>query len=577
MLVLALDHTGKVVYVSDNVHASLGHLPGHVLQRDVFELIHARDHFIFQGMLWALKNNTTINPSVMAKARPLNRFLIEKTLLRADGPQTTFTATLSMEGKYDYLDKRVAAVLGFFPTELIGSSLYQFCHAEDLDDLVEYHQILHLTGRITTCYYRHLTKGQAWIWLRSRYHLSYSDWSSKPQAVTCLTWVVPYIEVCAKQADILTRNRDRFAQIKAGTSESIDGKSTSTNSLNLTATASPVSASEIGENSPQPMRITCVDSPSLESSMDRTPGSLETRSSCTSMVPYISDMDEHQPIDFKESFQFLKGLNLPLDMTSAQQSLHQFLETKYVQIINAINKQTEELGAIQKQIKIQGELRDLIERLEKERSTNSVENEYNTTKLMREKLVEMRGVCAGSRIEKATAESLAICSSQLQEIGVESRSQELESAVISEQNQQMTSAVGRQHDRVSPMQVEQPKPTQTQPDIFFNQEHWLQTQAQQVQLQQQQQQQQQFLMHQMLSSQYLPPQKRHQQQQMLVKQLQQQQLQQQQQQQTNQTLVTQQLMNPINTCPAQSPTNTLQQNSPHSANDSNSLHEYQWY
>ena len=143
----------------------------------------------------------------------------------------------------------------------------------------------------------------------------------------------------------------------------------------------------------------------------------------------------------------------------------------------------EELSIIQKQIKIQGEIRDLIERLEKDRSANDVGNEYVTTKEMLSKFEEMRRVCSGTQAMKATSESTAICSKRLQEIEVQSHRKELESAVSSETNQLMTKERVQQNH--SPIQVEESYSTQPGPDIFFNQESWLQTQAQQAQIQQQ--------------------------------------------------------------------------------------------
>ena len=532
MMVFAFDQTGKVVYISDNALSTLGYLPAHILQRDVFEFIDTQNHYTFQGILSVWKDSSShnmtrfepfwcqfrrgpfgrgkdfetvlcfgaivrnllreddenfneVSEALIMLARPLNAVPVEKTLLNADGRQTEFTSTLNMEAKYDYLDKRVAAVLGFFPSELSGSSLYEFCHVDDLDDLVEYHKVLLFTGRITTSYYRHMTKGQSWVWLRSRYHLSYSGWTSKPQAVTCLTWVVPFREVCAKQAEILSRDKESFAQILNGTN-GIDGKSTSSNSsMNVPAVASPGLENEAGEKIQyrSPLRRTSAEDPTLESSVARTPGSEETQSDCTLMVPMSTDMDDNQPIDFQESFQFLNSLNLPMDLTGAQQSLHRFLLKKYTQVTNSVNKQVEELSKIQKQIKIQGEISDLVERLEEERSANDVGNEYATTKEMLSKFEEMRRVCLGTQAVKATTESAAICSKRLQEIDVQSRPKELESAVTSETNQQMTKEVVEQNH--SPMQVKESNSTQTRPDTFYNQENWLQTQAQQAQIQQQ--------------------------------------------------------------------------------------------
>ena len=544
MMVFAVDQTGNIVYISDNALSVLGYLPGHILQRDVLEFIDAPSHYTFQGMLSVLKDSSDnncppgqsnmtpfepfwcqflrgplgrengfeticcfgaivrnllsgeddenfeeVSESLIILAKPLN-VPVEKTLLNADGRQTKFTSTLNMEAKYNYLDKRVAAVLGFFPSELIGSSLYEFCHVDDLDDLVEYHKVLLLTGRITTSYYRHMTKGQSWIWLRSRYHLSYSDWTAKPQAVTCLTWVVPFPEVCAKRAEILSRDKESFAQILNGTN-GLDVKSTSSNSsLNLPAVASPCSENEAGEKIQTrfpPMRRTSAQEPirstTPELSVAWTPGSEETQINGALMIQSSTDMDENQPIDFQESFQFLQGLDLPTDVTSAQQSLHRFLLEKYMEVINSFNKQVEELNTIQKQIKIQGEIRELVERLEKERSANDVGNEYTTTKEMLSKFEEMRRVCLGTQAVKPTSESAAICSQRLEEIDVQSRPEELESSVTSEANQQITKEIVEQNH--SPMQVEECNSTHTRPDIFFNQESWLQTQAQQAQIQQQ--------------------------------------------------------------------------------------------
>lgn len=523
MMVFALDQTGKVVFISDNGLSTLGYLLAHILKRDVFEFIDAQNHCTFQGMLSVLKDSSSTCPSgqnnmirfepflcqfrrgplgrgngfeticcfgaivrnllredneyfdgvsasLIMLARPLN-VPVEKTLLNADGPQTKFTSTLNMEAKYDYLDKRVAAVLGFFPSELRGTSLYEFCHVDDLDDLVEYHKVLLLTGRITTSYYRHMTKGQSWVWLRSRYHLCYSNWTSKPQAVTCLTWLVPFREVCANQAEILSRDKESFAQILNG----IHGKSISSNgSMNVPVLAFLGWENEIGEKIQfsSPMRRASAQGPTHESSE-------ETQSNYT----FSTDMDDNQPTDFQESLQFLKSLNLPMDLTDAQQSLHRFLLEKYTQVTNAVNKQVEKLSTIQKQIKIQGEIRDLIERLEKDRSANDVGNEYVTTKEMLSKFEEMRRVCSGTQAVKATSESTAVCSKRLQEIEVQSHRKGLESAVSSETNHQITEERVQQNH--SPIQVEESYTTQPRPDIFFNQESWLQTQAQQAQIQQQ--------------------------------------------------------------------------------------------
>ncbi|CAN8012852.1 unnamed protein product, partial [Ixodes pacificus] len=50
------------------------------------------------------------------------------------------------------------------------------------------------TGEGTSCYYRFLTKGQQWIWLQTRYYITYHQWSSKPEFVVCTHTVMSYDE-----------------------------------------------------------------------------------------------------------------------------------------------------------------------------------------------------------------------------------------------------------------------------------------------------------------------------------------------------------------------------------------------
>lgn len=505
MVIIALNQTGQVVYVSDNAQACLGHLPQSILDRNVFEFIGTRDAIIFQRILsllattrqsqrlepfWCqfrrgshefetiycvgtiLKNfpkpqssvDIDVSEYLVLLAKPLSGVPSEKVLSKADGAQTKFTATLTMQGKYGYLDKHVASVLGFFPSELIGKSVYEYCHTEDLENLVEYHRWLLSNGKITTCFYRHRTKGQSWIWLQSRYDVSYSEWDSKPHAVTSLTWVVSQSEVCEKQGEILARDKRKFASIELSVNEGNARKNNSPNSSlipkNIDAQSCQSEVMEIDGNN-------LSGKSALEKTARRQrAGSLDSQSDCSSPVSNTNGSEDNQLIDMQESFQFLSSINFPSDLTIAQHTLHKFLEEKYVQVIETINKQSKELLTIQKQIRIQGELRDLLERLEKEKSAEKVENEYRTIQEMMSKYGELREVCNGSRAEKLTAESSAILSARIVGMEVKSCSSEAQgSTANSEQN----------HHEIA----------ERQQRSYYDQERWLQRQVDQVQWQQQ--------------------------------------------------------------------------------------------
>lgn len=58
-----------------------------------------------------------------------------------------------------------------------------------------------LKGEGTSCYYRFLTKGQQWIWLQSRYYISYHQWNSKPEFIVCHNQVINYLNVIKREGE----------------------------------------------------------------------------------------------------------------------------------------------------------------------------------------------------------------------------------------------------------------------------------------------------------------------------------------------------------------------------------------
>ena len=50
-------------------------------------------------------------------------------------------------------------------------------------------------GEGTSCCYRFLTKGQQWIWLQTRFYITYNQWNSKPEFIVCIHRVLSYLDV----------------------------------------------------------------------------------------------------------------------------------------------------------------------------------------------------------------------------------------------------------------------------------------------------------------------------------------------------------------------------------------------
>jgi len=108
---------------------------------------------------------------------------------------TEFTSRHSLEWKFLFIDHRAPPIIGYLSFELLGTSGYDYYHVDDLDQVAACHESLRQTGECTSCFYRFLTKGQQWIWLQSRYYITYHQWNSKPEFIVATHKVVNYKEV----------------------------------------------------------------------------------------------------------------------------------------------------------------------------------------------------------------------------------------------------------------------------------------------------------------------------------------------------------------------------------------------
>nr|DBA20961.1 TPA: hypothetical protein GDO54_017690 [Pyxicephalus adspersus] len=122
-----------------------------------------------------------------------------KELCNVEEPCEEFTSRHSLEWKFLFLDHRAPPIIGYLPFEVLGTSGYDYYHADDLELLARCHVHLMQYGKGTSCYYRFLTKGQQWIWLQTHYYITYHQWNSKPEFIVCTHTVVSYAEVRAER------------------------------------------------------------------------------------------------------------------------------------------------------------------------------------------------------------------------------------------------------------------------------------------------------------------------------------------------------------------------------------------
>eukprot|EP00088_Acartia_fossae_P037989 TRINITY_DN3924_c0_g1_i15.p1 TRINITY_DN3924_c0_g1~~TRINITY_DN3924_c0_g1_i15.p1 ORF type:complete len:660 (-),score=127.87 TRINITY_DN3924_c0_g1_i15:70-1767(-) len=129
---------------------------------------------------------------------------------------TEFTSRHSLEWKFLFIDHRAPPIIGYLSFELLGTSGYDYYHVDDLDQVAACHESLRQTGECTSCFYRFLTKGQQWIWLQSRYYITYHQWNSKPEFIVATHKVVNYKEV--------QENADKLEKMESQKDESKSGK-----------------------------------------------------------------------------------------------------------------------------------------------------------------------------------------------------------------------------------------------------------------------------------------------------------------------------------------------------------------
>lgn len=279
-----------------------------------------------------------------------------KVNVTSDSQCKQFSYRLSMDWKYVYLDHRASSIIGFLPFELLGTSFYDYCSPEEVFNVSQYHNVLIGRGQVTTCYYRHLTKGQSWVWLQSCCYVSYNQWNSKPESTTCTATVVHFDEVCANQSKIIQRDREHFKKFFSnGENDSI---STSPSQGHLT---SFLCAPEEPEN--QQINFIpeeSVDEATMSSEQNKNRKvSLSPRLlSCLIKTPsdqLIEVLSNHSGLDSEEEvksseLEWLDNVEIPSGLSSVQLTTHFKLVKEYQKIAEQIRKQERQLKMIRKLI-----------------------------------------------------------------------------------------------------------------------------------------------------------------------------------------------------------------------------------
>ncbi|XP_077056949.1 endothelial PAS domain-containing protein 1 isoform X4 [Siphateles boraxobius] len=106
----------------------------------------------------------------------------------------TFMSRHSMDMKFIYCDERISTLIGYRPEELLGRSMYEFCHALDSESMTKSHQNLCNKGQVVSGQYRMLAKHGGYVWVETHATVIYNNRNSQPQCIICINYVLSSVE-----------------------------------------------------------------------------------------------------------------------------------------------------------------------------------------------------------------------------------------------------------------------------------------------------------------------------------------------------------------------------------------------
>ncbi|XP_054274274.1 circadian locomoter output cycles protein kaput isoform X2 [Macrosteles quadrilineatus] len=439
--IMVFSSSGRILYASESITALLGHLPNDLLNMTIYDVVYDEDQSQLYNMFLnpvtnVLYENNKDNQVAFVchckrgsldfseevtyeLVRFVGYFRADMESLQIDGggnnrysgysgeadtrlvfvgtgrlqtPQliremsivdsskSEFTSRHSLEWKFLFLDHRASQIIGYLPFEVLGTSGYDYYHVDDLDKVIMCHEALMQKGEGTSCYYRFLTKGQQWIWLQTRFYITYHQWNSKPEFVVCTHRVISHINVVKQlrkdpdssaeqsQEAPFSREPPRESSPWASNSRSPGNKNSQQYDMKRFPTPSrgggesdtSLSADSVASRHSQ------ITSPSVRSRCVSTTGSkMAAPTTKSTPVPefieppatYAVTAIPLQPVAFAAPTTLVTTvptsevpLRQPLVMSSSQSQIQDQLQKKHEQLQQLIVQQQEELRRVSEQL-----------------------------------------------------------------------------------------------------------------------------------------------------------------------------------------------------------------------------------
>nr|XP_022917453.1 protein cycle isoform X2 [Onthophagus taurus] len=128
-----------------------------------------------------------------------------------------FISRHALDGKFLFVDQRATLVLGFLPQELLGSSMYEYYHHDDIPTIADCHKCaLQTTERVSTNVYRFRTKNGGFVRLQSEWKSFKNPWTKEIEYMISKNNLIltdfRTVESTAGRSDGIQENFDFFVQ-----------------------------------------------------------------------------------------------------------------------------------------------------------------------------------------------------------------------------------------------------------------------------------------------------------------------------------------------------------------------------
>ncbi|XP_032231171.2 circadian locomoter output cycles protein kaput [Nematostella vectensis] len=366
------------------------------------------------------KNNLKVVSSKKSSEVPgITNFLVAVGLLSSpdyhrlsdlnESCNVEFNARHTMDGKFLYVDPQSIRLTGFWPSELLGTSLYTYVHMEDLQMLGALHESMLEYGESKSGPYRMRCKDNQWIWLKSRSYVSYNHWNSKPEFFCSTNQVVSSEEGIEGLKNRQVPPRPFEQPTDLGVPPAQAGSATFKDPQESNLMLMTAWANDNSHNLSVPLTLEVTPYVDTDKSQVQERSELsesqqsvsitneDSASTKTSSVTEDEDNESTSSLDLTMSFEELESF------IEAQRQLHEQLYKKHAFLETAIVKQRQQLQDIQQQmlLNLQAQLtldpaknKELFEtQLKKTRElTEKYEKQVSTQKQFVRKLADRKKI-----------------------------------------------------------------------------------------------------------------------------------------------------------------------------------------